>query len=262
MEKLARSRNHLIFLIRCRENDLIPKGLRVSLPVRLSNKTKSREIARRTSESLLRALISEIRMKKARLEREDNTYTTQLQELICEDQLMHVKTWCSEAADKEALKTKTRQMRKFDELKRRYTSGALDPKRVVKNVSNRILSEDEEKVLALGLNFAVAPKRIPFADIIAATESTARQLDPDKAKQLRMGVSEALSRARPPKSNLDKGMYRAIRTLREDTDIVILPADKGNATVVIGPHRVCVKDEPDAGRQDICQTEEGSNIQG
>ena len=67
--------------------------------------------------------------------------------------------------------------------------------------------------LALGLNFAVAPKRIPFIDIISATESTARQLDPNKAKQLRMGVSEALSRARTPKSDLDKGMYRPIKAL-------------------------------------------------
>ena len=48
-----------------------------------------------------------------------------------------------------------------------------------------------------------------------------------------MGVSQALSRARPPKSNLDKGMHKATRDLREDTSIVILPADKGNATVVM-----------------------------
>ena len=73
------------------------------------------------------------------MEREVNSYTTQLQELIYEGQLTHVKTWCSEALDKAALETKTTQMRKFDELKRRYTNGALDPKRVVKNVSSRIL---------------------------------------------------------------------------------------------------------------------------
>ena len=124
MEKLARSRNHLTFLIRCRENNLIPKGLRVSLPVRLSNQRKSREIARKTSELLLCTLISKMQIKKATLEMEVNTYTTQLQDLICEDQLMRVKKWCSEAADKASLETKTRQMRKFDELKRRCTNGA------------------------------------------------------------------------------------------------------------------------------------------
>ena len=88
-------------------------------------------------------------------------------------------------------------------------------------------------MLALGLNFAVVPKWIPFTDIIAATESTARQLDSDKAKWLRIGVSKALSRAHTPKSNLDKGMHRAIKALQKDNNIVILPANKGNVTVVM-----------------------------
>ena len=98
MEKLARSRNHLTFLIRWRENNLIPKGLRVSLPVKLNNQRKSREIARKASESLLRALISEVRTKKVRMESEINTYTIQLHDVMCEDQLVRIKKWCSEAA--------------------------------------------------------------------------------------------------------------------------------------------------------------------
>ena len=48
-----------------------------------------------------------------------------------------------------------------------------------------------------------------------------------------MEVSAALHKARPPTDNLDKGMKRALKTLRKDDSIVILPADKGNATVVI-----------------------------
>ena len=104
---------------------------------------------------------------------------------------------------------------------------------MVKNISRRALTEDEERVLALGLNFAVTPKQIFYRDIIAATESTARQLETDEAKQLRICVSEALSKARPPSSNIDKRMDRAIRDLRRDTDIVILPADKRNTTVVM-----------------------------
>ena len=110
---------------------------------------------------------------------------------------------------------------------------SLDPKRVVVKISKRTLSEDEERVLTLGLNFAVAPKQVPYESIIAATEATARQLKPEVASELRKGVSEALSKARPPQSNVDKGMRRAIRGLQEDTEIVILPADKGNATVVM-----------------------------
>ena len=65
------------------------------------------------------------------------------------------------------------------------------------------------------------------------TEATARQLDADSAKKLRIGVSGALHTAKPPSSNLDKGMMKALKELRIDEEIVILPADKGNVTVVM-----------------------------
>ena len=104
-----------------------------------------------------------------------------------------------------------------------------------------------------------------FVNIIAATESIARQLDSDKAKQLRIGVSEALSRARTPQSNLDKGMHRAIKALQKDTNIVILPADKGNATVVMDRteyvSKMTLMLEDRTYTQNIHPTEEGSDNQ-
>ena len=63
----------------------------------------------------------------------------------------------------------------------------LDTEKVVRNLSHRTLTEDEKRVLALGLNFAVTPKTIPVPDVIAATEATARQADPDTAERLRWG---------------------------------------------------------------------------
>ena len=144
-----------------------------------------------------------------------------------------IEKWCANAAAEASNKAKTRQKKKFDQLSARHQSSTLDPKRVVKNISSRTLTQDEERVLALGLNFAVAPKRVPYREIIAATESTARQLDANGAKQLRICISEALHKARAPRSNLDKGMCKAIKDLKQDTEIVIVPADKGSATVVM-----------------------------
>ena len=116
-------------------------------------------------------------------------------------------------------------------------------------------------MLALGLNFAVAPKRVPYREIIASTEATGRQLDQDRAKQLRICVSGALHKARPPPSNLSKGMRQAIKDLKQDTEIVILPADKGNATVVMNQPE-CDKDESDAEGRHLPPTQKGSNSQG
>lgn len=87
--------------------------------------------------------------------------------------------------------------------------------------------------MALGLNFAVSPKRILVAQIIAATEFKAHQLDYLPASQLRICVSNALRRAEVPKSNLDKEMRRAVRSLRDDNTIIILSADIRNVTMVL-----------------------------
>ena len=90
-----------------------------------------------------------------------------------------------------------------------------------------------KEALALGLNFAVTLKQIPTFEIIAATEVTANQLDKESAQSLRQGVSSILNSAKPPKSNLSRELHKAVKGLQEDNNIIILPADKGNATVVL-----------------------------
>ena len=48
----------------------------------------------------------------------------------------------------------------------------------------------------------IAPKHIPYEEIITATEATARRLDQKSADALRLGVSAALQQAKPPQPNL------------------------------------------------------------
>ena len=91
----------------------------------------------------------------------------------------------------------------------------------------------EEKVLALELNFVTTPQQIPVLKMITSTEATARQLNEESAQHLRSKVSAILRTAKPPKSNLSPGLQSAMRKLQRDKDIVIIPADKGNATVVM-----------------------------
>ncbi len=74
---------------------------------------------------------------------------------------------------------------------------------------------------------------VPVVDIIAVVENTANELPEEKALELRTGVKMCLQNAKKPKSNLGKEQREALRKLREDDSIVILPANKGNATVVM-----------------------------
>ena len=175
MKKLAQIKNQLTFLIRCRDNCIIPRGLRLSQPVEFPGSTK---VAQKTSEIVLRHVIRNVRRKKVQREREVNDNTEGLKRILTESEWIEVEMWCLEAANEEALETKTRHKRKFQTLAEGDKSNnfELDKKRVVKNLSNRTLSDAEEKVLALGLNYAITPTSIPYGNTIASTEATAKNL--------------------------------------------------------------------------------------
>ena len=78
--------------------------------------------------------------------------------------------------------------------------------------------------------------KIPVPHIVAAVEDGLRRVEPRN----RMAVAAArtslvgiLQKAKPPTGNLQPSDFRALKSLREDASIVIVPADKGWSTVVM-----------------------------
>ena len=82
-------------------------------------------------------------------------------------------------------------------------------------------------------NFTPAPSTLPLNDFASVIESGACKLDRDLANDLRGRVCGLLRKAKLPKSNLTKVQWGALKDLRAMDDVIILPADKGNATVVM-----------------------------
>ena len=76
-------------------------------------------------------------------------------------------------------------------------------------------------------------KNLPTKEIIASTEATAQKLDAQTAEKLRTHMSRVIQSSTVPQCNLPGHLRKAVRDLRNDNTIVILPADKGNATVVM-----------------------------
>ena len=91
-------------------------------------------------------------------------------------------------------------------------------------MSKRALSNSEESILQLGLNFVIAPTSIPELNIIAKTEATAWIPDDESAAKLRSAVQSCLTNPKMLKSNMTKDEKLALKKLAED---------KGNATVVL-----------------------------
>ena len=105
--------------------------------------------------------------------------------------------------------------------------------RWVKNVSSRNLSKHEIDLLRKGGGFAVTPRELPHLDFITATECACRNLAKGEALSLRAEIVEELGKAKVPASNLTKEEWKAMKKLKEDEDIVVLPADKGKCLVVM-----------------------------
>ncbi|GJQ73953.1 hypothetical protein Trydic_g18887 [Trypoxylus dichotomus] len=96
------------------------------------------------------------------------------------------------------------------------------------------LSDNEELALAKGLNYSISHKSIPKEGIIAEVESSIRSLPSVIADQIRFKTAKRLISAKPPRSTLTHEETKALKNLRSDPDSIILPADKGNATVILG----------------------------
>ena len=139
-------------------------------------------------------------------------------------------------------KTKKRHDKKLEKL--RYGQSSNQSEQVfrdqhikqkwVHNLSSKSLTPSQTGVLEKGFNFALNPKSLPMVDIICGVEGGLRKVnDATAVSTARSKVAGVLKSARLPKRNIDKEEEQALKELKEDKDIVILKADKGNCTVIM-----------------------------
>ena len=78
-------------------------------------------------------------------------------------------------------------------------------------------------------------KRIPFTGIIATVEegTSTSKLPLDKAEELGSRVCGVPRRAKPPEDNMTKEQRKELVILKKNTNLLILPAEKGRATVLM-----------------------------
>ena len=95
------------------------------------------------------------------------------------------------------------------------------------------VNDDQTRVLGKGLNYAVTPDKLPVEDFVVATEQACHSLPIDKADQLTAQVAGVMKSPKLPKPNITKKERQALIELRKEKSVMILPADKGKATVIM-----------------------------
>lgn len=105
---------------------------------------------------------------------------------------------------------------------------------MVINLTKRTLDPAAIAILSSGLNYAqtTGPKS-NLKNVITGVERSIQHLSTETAEEIRQEISRILRRAELKNRNTSQAERDALLALRKDKDIVILPADKGNAVVVL-----------------------------
>ncbi|XP_037513735.1 uncharacterized protein LOC119390235 [Rhipicephalus sanguineus] len=141
--------------------------------------------------------------------------------------------FAKKSAATEAKKHKVAQDKKLGSILRERESTTIPPSTFVTNLSSRHLSTPELAALAKGHGFNISAIP-PISKIVAAFEDGIQHLEAGALQETRLKVIGVLSKI-PARlsSNLPDEERKALIDLKKDRTIVVLPADKGNSTVVM-----------------------------
>ncbi|XP_025995454.2 uncharacterized protein LOC113004947 [Solenopsis invicta] len=118
-------------------------------------------------------------------------------------------------------------------------AGSPLPTHTIKNLSSHVLSE--VSVLSKEHNFAVTPTSIFTEEIINQIETAIFRLPPEASNDIRQQAVNILRKVKPLSQNISREERLVLRNLRQNNNILILPANKENATVVIDKEDYCNK---------------------
>ena len=243
-KRITRHRAHLFFNHSCLRENILTKSLMIKSPI---NTRAGRKLAEKFGFNCLKLRINESHfwIRKS-LQFMDNIREELLKNSVInfESILKHVEFTANKLYNtlikhyKEKIaKLKQDFKQKYDEMKisnKKIINGNMRNKdNWVVNLSNKNLSEDERKVLSLGLNFAVSQDYIPKTEILANIEKGIKNLSDNTSSIIRSKVVDILNKKNKSIPNLSIKERKALKNLRNDTNIVITKADKGNCTVII-----------------------------
>lgn len=240
--KIARFKNHLRFNLHCKHHHVTPTSLKLSSTVQ---GIAAKNILRKAERSLIGVRIGQTSRKIKQLTARKEKLNAEVIENL-PDHRPEVTEFIEQAQLREHNVCKTRQIEKFRKLqsnlkRKEVNNGQVGNSiatecmsRWVTNSSKRILNDPELSVLQKGLNFAVTPKHVPVVDIITITEGACRSLNSGQSDELRAKILNVLDKHDVIQDhNITKEEVKALESLRKDTSIKILPADKGRTTVVL-----------------------------
>ena len=200
------------------------------------NHPKAKEVARHAGWNYLRLLISTCHSKINSARTTSEHIQQKISGLISREETTALMNVISHQNQRMENKFRTRHQKKLERRNRTGNNNNHDEtkKRWVVNTSKQNLDKSEISLLRKVMNFTVTPKSVPVKEIITAVEQGISKLPRDVKDEVRSDVCSILKHAKPPKvTEICPDERQAMRNLKENGEILVLSADKGNATVVM-----------------------------
>ncbi|BHF67107.1 hypothetical protein SprV_0301013100 [Sparganum proliferum] len=226
-QRQATTFEQLTFLHRCRDHDVLPKSLRFK-PT-LPNET-GRFLACKYGWRVLSAIISDVHNRLRRFEAILADLKNQCASALPENVFNNVQQRINATTKDARLKKRVGLQEKLQSLLRPTNERSMTTR--VVNLSKRILSPAEISLLSKGIGFNHTDATP--TNFLAGLESVllASALPEDKRADIRSCATGILRRKRRQQT-LPADEAQGLQSLKSDHNIVVVPADKGGATVIM-----------------------------
>ncbi|XP_064464591.1 uncharacterized protein LOC135375888 [Ornithodoros turicata] len=241
--KVIRFQCHLRFNQVCLNQHVVPPALRCKP---LVDTAYGRRLAKSYERNCLRARTQENKEIIFKTRKQLHAAERNIQRFLDINDFSRIIIARKEAELLEHKRRSAEHQHKLSVLCPKYSG--LDDSTTVINLSSKRLDDDHTSVLTKGMNYAIIPRSIPVSEIVSEVEDRLRQVkDRTAAIAARNKVIGILQNANLPPKNITKAEQNALKDLRNDDTIVILPADKGKATVILN------RDDYDSKMESILQ---------
>ncbi|XP_062715221.1 uncharacterized protein LOC134291471 [Aedes albopictus] len=241
--KLAKSSNHIKFLLNCRKCKVIPVCLNYKVHVNLENEESYRQMEKVLTKQKIR-LISELiadgKRTVARTKKAKTDLRNTLERLLEREDFVRAKKMVEDKTVRVYATTKDKEIKKLECLKRKRVAELSYEAEWVENTTEAAIPDYLERTLMLGPNYNV-PNRGNFPYIETVAEIDRAIKNKDNVEEIRAEVATAMSNFinynNQPRHHqqewIAKDVGRSRKFLKEHPNILLTKADKGNKTVIL-----------------------------
>ena len=193
--KKAIAKNQLILLQRCIHHNITPKSFQLKSPLKTK---KAFNVMKEYSRKLIVIANNGAKQRMDEATVKVKQICENLKRSVKDEHFALIDRTTEKSNEKEFTKKKNHLINKFEILKNNTGKKSKEKttsyiKQAVINLTDTELTEEQKFLLNLGPNFVPATKRIPFMDIISATETCAIDLENSSKETCGMSTSKSKS---------------------------------------------------------------------